>query len=127
MMVWFQPHRMRRWLKAVAPQDYNDVEERAIRFGEEALELMQVEGVTADAAHQLVDYVFSRPVGEREQEIGGVLVTLAGYFSAVPVSPFECFEKEMARAEDPSVMAKIAAKHALKPVHSSKQNASRPL
>ena len=124
MMVWFQPHRMRRWLKAIAPDDYNDVKERALRFGEEALELLQVEGITAETAHALVDYVFSRPVGEREQEIAGVLLTLGGYFSTVPVSPFHCFEKEMARAEDPEVMAKIAAKHKMKPAKLRKRSAN---
>lgn len=47
------------------------------RFLEEALELVQSLGCTANEAHRVVDYVFSRPVGEPAQELGGVMVTLA--------------------------------------------------
>lgn len=47
------------------------------RFLEEALELVQANGCTASEAHQLVDYVFSRPPGEPHQERGGVMITLA--------------------------------------------------
>jgi hypothetical protein len=54
-----------------------DREERNHRFLEEALELVQSCGCTASEAHQLVDYVFGRPVGELHQEVGGVMVTLA--------------------------------------------------
>lgn len=39
---------------------------------EEALELVQSNGCTASEAHQLVDYVFGRPIGDRKEEIGAV-------------------------------------------------------
>ncbi len=52
-------------------------EERNHRFLEEALELVQACGTTADEAHALVDYVYGRPVGEASQEVGGVMLTLA--------------------------------------------------
>lgn len=48
-----------------------DQRERNHRFLEEALELVQACQCTADEAHQLVDYVFGRPAGEKEQEVGG--------------------------------------------------------
>lgn len=51
--------------------------ERNHRFLEESLELVQACGCTASEAHQLVDYTFGRPVGERGQEVGGVMNTLA--------------------------------------------------
>lgn len=54
-----------------------DREERNHRFLEEALELVQACGCTVSEAHQLVDYVYGRPVGELHQEVGGVMVTLA--------------------------------------------------
>lgn len=54
-----------------------DREERNHRFLEESLELVQSCGCTASEAHQLVDYVYGRPVGELHQEVGGVMVTLA--------------------------------------------------
>lgn len=54
-----------------------DAVERNHRFLEESLELVQACGCTASEAHQLVDYTFSRPVGEVGQEVGGVMNTLA--------------------------------------------------
>src|SRR6185312_4381635 len=59
-----------------------DRTERNHRFLEEALELVQAAGCTQNEAHQLVDYVFNRPIGELNQEIGGVMVTLAAFCSA---------------------------------------------
>jgi len=46
--------------------------ERSHRFLEEALELVQANGCTAQEAQELVDYVFGRPVGKQAQEVGGV-------------------------------------------------------
>ncbi len=54
-----------------------DTVERNHRFIEEALELVQACGGTAEDCHALVDYVFGRPVGLKGQEVGGVMVTLA--------------------------------------------------
>ena len=51
------------------------------RFLEEALELAQSFGCSNKEAHELVDYVFSRDVGQPEQEVGGVMVTLAALCS----------------------------------------------
>ena len=71
------------WIKAcLGPLIAADVTERNHRFLEEALELVQSKGCTASEAHQLVDYVFSRPVGEPFQELGGVMVTLAALADA---------------------------------------------
>lgn len=55
----------------------NDPVERNHRFLEESLELVQSLGCTKSEAIQLVDYVFSRPKGEVQQEVGGVAITLA--------------------------------------------------
>lgn len=54
-----------------------DKKERNHRFLEEALELVQACNCSASEAHQLVDYVFNRPVGDKGQEVGGVMITLA--------------------------------------------------
>jgi hypothetical protein len=48
---------------------------RAYRALEEMLEMNQVLGITEEKAHELVTYVYSRPVGELEQEAGGVAFT----------------------------------------------------
>lgn len=49
---------------------------RALRVGEEAIELMQACKVNRELAHLLVDQVYDRPVGNVPQEIGGVLMTI---------------------------------------------------
>jgi len=72
--------------------------ERADRFLEEALELVQTfDGYDAARAHTLVDYTFSRPVGEREQEVGGVSVTLAALCGVTKISLNQASENELAR------------------------------
>jgi hypothetical protein len=55
----------------------SDKVERNHRFIEEALELVQACGCSRADALRLVDYVYGRPVGVPEQEVGGVMVTLA--------------------------------------------------
>lgn len=59
-----------------------DKTERNHRFLEEALELVQACGCTPSEAHQLVDYVFNRHVGDIRQELGGTMVTLAALANA---------------------------------------------
>lgn len=60
-----------------------DTLNRGHRFLEEALELVQAVGVDKKDALALIDYVYARPVGEAEQEIGGVMVTLAGLSESI--------------------------------------------
>ena len=50
------------------PNDCGRLRGAEHRFLEEALELVQACGATASEAHQLVDYVYGRPVGEPAQE-----------------------------------------------------------
>lgn len=72
----FQP-RVQPWLMACFGEMIaSDREERNHRFIEEALELVQANGCTQSEAHQLVDYVYGRPVGELPQEVGGVMVKI---------------------------------------------------
>lgn len=52
-------------------------EERNHRFLEEALELVQANGIDRDTVHALVNYVFERPPGALNREVGGVMVSLA--------------------------------------------------
>lgn len=93
-----------------------DRQERNHRFLEETLELTQAAGCTASEAHQLVDYVFSRPVGEMPQEIGGVMVTLAALCLAHGQDMAEAGERELARIW--TKVEAIRAKQAAKPKHS---------
>lgn len=93
----------------------DDVVERNWRFLEEALELVQSLGGSAEEAHELVDYVFGRPAGEPTQELGGTLVTLAALAAANRLSMQDSAEAELARIQQPAVMEKIRRKHASKP------------
>lgn len=90
--------------------------ERNHRFLEESLELVQACGCTASEAHQLVDYVYGRPVGEREQEVGGVMVTLAALCLAQGLDMHAAGETELARIW--TKVETIRAKQAAKPKHS---------
>lgn len=86
------------WLTACFPASVaRDKEERTHRFLEEALELAQASGCSSAEAHQLVDYVFSRPPGEEVSEVGGVMVTLAGLCSASDIDLSNAAELELER------------------------------
>ena len=95
-----------------------DKTERNHRFLEESLELVQACDCTSSEAHQLVDYVFNRPVGERFQEVGGVIVTLAALCEAQQLDLLACADMELMRISEPNIMEKIKKKQAGKPKHS---------
>ncbi|MER8478389.1 hypothetical protein [Mesorhizobium sp. M1163] len=96
--------------------------ERNHRFLEESLELVQALGCTASEAHQLVDYVFGRPIGEPNQEAGGVAVTLAALCNAHKIDMDIAGETELTRCW--SKIDKIRAKQAAKPKHGPLPEAS---
>jgi hypothetical protein len=109
--------RVRPWLMACFGEMIaGDREERNHRFIEEALELVQACGCTASEAHQLVDYVFARPVGDKAQEVGGVMVTLAALCLAQGLDMAAAGETELARIW--TKVEQIRAKQAAKPKHS---------
>jgi hypothetical protein len=111
--------RVRPWmLECFGAAIAADKIERNHRFLEESLELVQSLGCTASEAHQLVDYVFGRLVGEPSQEAGGVMVTLAALCLAADLDMHEAGETELARISVPETVAKIRAKQAAKPKHS---------
>lgn len=90
--------RVKPWLIECFGEDIaNDKQERNHRLLEEVLEANQSCGCTASEAHQLVDYVFSRPIGEPYQEVGGVMVTLAAFCLANDLNMHDCGELELAR------------------------------
>lgn len=109
--------RVAPWMqKCFGAEISRDREERNHRFLEEALELVQACGCERYEAMQLVDYVYERPTGETEQEIGGVMVTLAALCLAQNADMHECGETELARIW--TAIDKIRAKQAAKPKHS---------
>jgi hypothetical protein len=109
-------HRVNGWMQeCFGPEISGDIEERNHRFLEEALELVQSTGCTADAAHRLVDYVFGRPVGEPFQEVGGVRVTLAALCLANGIDGEAAAEAELARITQPEMVERIREKQKRKP------------
>ena len=60
---------VRYWILECFGSEISDYKpERNQRFLEEALELVQSCGMSPEDAHRLVDYVYSRPVGDKVQE-----------------------------------------------------------
>lgn len=114
--VAFQ-QRVQPWMMdCFGPEISADRIERNHRFLEEALELVQACGCTASEAHQLVDYVFGRPMGDKQQEVGGVMVTLAALCLAQGLDMHAAGDVELARIW--TKVEAIRAKQAAKPKHS---------
>ncbi len=109
--------RVSGWMQVCfGPKIAADTTERNHRFLEESLELVQSLGCTQSEAHQLVDYVFNRPVGEVRQECGGVMVTLAALSEAAQIDMNTCGDIELARIW--TRVEEIRAKQEAKPKHS---------
>ncbi len=109
--------RVQPWMVACFGAEISaDKIERNHRFLEEALELVQSNGCTRDEAHQLVDYVYGRDQGDINQEVGGVMVTLAALCLATGLDMHAAGETELARVW--TKVEQIRAKQAAKPKHS---------
>ncbi len=91
-------------LEALGEETAKNIPERSLRFAEEAIELTQACGVDAETVHRLVDYVFSRPVGDPAQEVAGALVTLYSAAAALGIDADEELEKELKRIWQPEVI-----------------------
>ena len=106
--------RVHPWmLECFGEKIAGDTTERNHRFLEEALELIQSLGCPRAEAHQIVDYVYGRPDGEANQEVGGVMVTLAALCLANGLNMHTAGEAELARIW--TKIEEIRAKQAAKP------------
>lgn len=72
-------------------------DERAARMAEEAIEVAQVEGVPLDVMQRITARVYSRPVGELGQEIGGLMVGLYALAARAGVDIEAEFKREFTR------------------------------
>lgn len=109
--------RVQPWLIACFGAEIaSDGKERNHRFFEEAGELVQSKGMSAKEAHQLVDYVWGRPAGEPQQEVGGVMTTLAALCLAAGMDMHEAADTELARIW--TMVETIRAKQKAKPKNS---------
>ncbi len=94
--------------------DWQTDKERAYRFFEEAGELFQAIGMTRDDALKVVDYVYGRPIGDKTQEIGGVMITLLALASQQNLSVSDALATEYERITRPEVVVKIRNKQRAK-------------
>lgn len=115
--------RVHSWvMEAFGADTANDTRTRTHRFIEEALELGQACGATKAEVLALVEYVYNRPLGERHQEVGGVMLTLATVCSIQGLDMEQCGEDELARVW--KRISQIQTKEARKPDHSPLHGAS---
>lgn len=76
------------------------IDERMIRFIEEAMELVQAGGMTQDMAHRLVDYVYGRPKEQEiHKEVGGVQITLFALADALGIDVETAYKTEFNRVK----------------------------
>lgn len=119
--------RVGPWLNACFGETISeDVVERNFRFLEESLELVQALGMSKWQALRVLAHTFSRPEGAADQEVGGVLVTLASLCIANDIDMHEAGETELARIW--ALVEVIRRKHADKPraIVSSEERSDLP-
>lgn len=106
--------RVGLWVRACfGPAASVDRASRNHRFFEEATELVQANGMTREDAHKLVDYTFSRPLGNPAKEAGAALLTLGALCEASGLHMHLAGEAELER--NWRDIEKIRAKQAAQP------------
>lgn len=104
---------VREWcVEAFGVEVADNIATRCWRFFEEASELCQALGMTKADAEKLINYTWSRPVGEPHQEMGGAMVTLGALAGPAGLDMNACGNTELARCWEN--IDKIRAKQASK-------------
>jgi hypothetical protein len=91
--------RIRRWVESRLGMAAMDLHERGMRNSEENIELAQCCGVTEREYLALVRYVYSKPVGDIQQELGGASLTLLACADGAGYVLSQCADKELERIE----------------------------
>ena len=108
--------RVSAWIDRTFSKEHRtDPRVRSDRFMEEATELFQAMTADRERAHDIVDYVFDRPIGEPCQELGGVVVTAMGLTSCMGEDLSELSHLEVSRVESKS-KAHFAARDSVKKI-----------
>jgi NTP pyrophosphatase (non-canonical NTP hydrolase) len=97
-----------QWVVKTFGQDSIGRSSRALRLLEEVIELAQAESVSIEVAHRLLDYVYSRPLGKPEKELGQVGQALLAYAESAGFSAegTEVTEVERVLSLDPEALRK---------------------
>lgn len=86
------------WCIAAFGDDHaRSIEQRGIRLVEEAIEAGQAAGCSAEMIHRLVDHIYTKPVGDLRQELGGVGVTVLACAEAAGIDADEAERDEVER------------------------------
>jgi NTP pyrophosphatase (non-canonical NTP hydrolase) len=85
------------WCLATFGRAEQELQERAIRLVEEAIELAQAEGILECTLRDLLEVVYLKPSGYAHQEAGGVGTTLLAYCQAAGISANRAEKEEWDR------------------------------
>ena len=94
-------------------ESMRNTRERAKRFTEEAIELMQASGVTLETVIEMATYIYGKETGELSQEVAGTMLGLFGLASSRFVNVTHAVHEELNRLVDDKEA--IRAKALLKP------------
>ena len=124
----YQDHVDRAIIECFGGETATSMRDRRNRALEEAHEVAQAAGMSRDEAHQLVDYTWSRPVGDLRQEVGGAMLTLAALCNAADIDMLQAAADELARFLNniPQIRAKQATKPQLSPLPGGAETAAPP-
>lgn len=93
-----------------------------MRLLEEAIELAQAEGITADQVARQAEHVFARPSGAPQQEAAGVAVCLLGWCAStgnrlldlavaeierIEAKPIDQIRGSVARKQDADLVTRV--------------------
>jgi hypothetical protein len=84
-------------IDAFGKDHMTSVEQRGLRMVEEAIEAAQAAGCDPAALHHLILYVYSKPVGDLRQEVGGTQVCLMALANAAGFSADQAEQQEIER------------------------------
>lgn len=97
---------------ALFHDDPTDIPERNARAFEESIETAQAFGMPHAEAIELVNYTFSRPVGDPKKEIGASILTAFSLGIVAGFDVMEAAEAELSKMQQPETIARIRAKRA---------------
>lgn len=87
------------WAVSIFGEGAEDGEERAMRFIEEAVELVNAVGLSASVVHAIVERIYTRHKGDRGREMGQALLTLELLAEVYGIDPSRCADVEFARIQ----------------------------
>lgn len=113
-----------KWMRATFPPEIiQHKNERNHRFLEEAVELVQVCGLSEEEALMLVRRTYSRPVGEFNNEVGGAYITLCALVNAYEADLNAIGAEQLQWCWDN--LERIKAKQKLKPPSGAQEDHER--